>query len=105
MTDKVILSTYNGITEYQHVDHEKPGDLTIETVQDCTDIVDYVKIARERPVGKEWRHAASIPLTFIDKMARDGSLLDRKAWHRFLNDPDNAAFRVWNGRIGPTRQI
>lgn len=104
-SEKVILSSYNGIQEYQHVDAMKPGDLVIETVQDCQPILDYVKEERERPVGKEWRKVACIPLIFYDEAVRKGCLHDKAYWHKWLNDPDHAAFRVWNGRIGPTRQI
>ena len=102
---KILRSEYNGITEYQHVDNSKPRDLILETVQDCQPILDYVKQERERPVGKEWRKVAVIPLTVYDKAAREGWLHDKARWHRWMNDPDNAAFRVWNGNIGPTHQI
>ena len=105
MTDKVLLSNYLGVKEYQHFDPMKPGDLIIESTQDCRDVVDYVKSARDLPVGKEWRHVASIPLLVIDQAAREGWVNDRAKWHKWLNDPDHAAFRVWNGNIGPTKQI
>lgn len=105
MPDKILLSTYNGLEEYQHIDQSRPGDLIIETVQDCQPIIDHVKQMRDLPVGKEWRLVASVPMCFFDKWAKEGSLHDRAKMHRWLNDPDNAAFRVWNGRIGPSRQI
>lgn len=102
---KLLLSSYNGIQEYQHIDPMKPQDLIVETVQDCEPIMEQVKIERDAPVGKEWRKVAVVPMAFFDKWAKEGSLHDRAKLHRWLNDPDNAAFRVWNGRIGPTRQI
>lgn len=105
MTDKVLLSSYLGIQEYQHIDPMKPGDLTIETFQDCQPIIDNVKRMRDEPVGKEWRLVARIPLIFFDKAAKEGWLHDRAKWWAFLNDPDHAAFRVWNGRIGKSKQI
>lgn len=105
MSDKVLLASYNGLEEYQHVDPMKPGDLIVETVQDCEAILEYVKTERDLPVGKEWRKVACIPMIFIDKAAREGWINDKAKWHRFLNDPDNAAFRVWRGNIGPTHQI
>lgn len=102
---KELIASYAGIKEYQHVDPMKPGDLIIETVQDCQPILDYVKRERDAPVGKEWRKVASVPMCFFDKAAKEGWLHDRAKWHRFLNDPDNAGFRVWRGNIGPTKQI
>ena len=104
-SEKVLLDQYAGIQEIQHVDASKPGDLIIETRQNCQAILDYVKEERERPVGKEWRKVACIPLVFYDKAVKEGWLHDKAKWHAWLNDPDHAHFRVWNGRIGPTRQI
>lgn len=105
MTDKILIASYNGLKEYQHIDLSRPGDLIIETEQDCESIIDYVKTERDLPVGKEWRKVASIPMIFIDKAAKEGWVNDKAKWHRWLNDPDHSAFRVWSGRIGPTRQI
>ncbi len=102
---KKIVGSYLGVNEYVHIDPMKPGDMTVEETQDCQEVLDFVKECRDRPVGKEWRHVASVPLIFYNKAAREGWLHDRKKWWAFLNDPDNAAFRVWNGRIGPTKQI
>lgn len=106
MSDKVLLSSYNGIQEYQHVDQSRPGDLIIETVQDCEPIIQRAKELSEQTPGKEWRHVACIPMYFIDQAVKAGvPPNDRTYWHRWLNDPNNKAFRTWPGRIGPTRQI
>lgn len=102
---KRLIAAYNGVTEYQHIDPMKPGDLIVEASQNCANIIEGVKEARNRPVGKEWRHVAEIPLIFYDKAVREGWVNDKARWHKWLNDPDNAAFRVWNGRIGKHRQI
>lgn len=100
MSDKLLIARYNGIEEYMHVDPMRPDDLIIETVQDCSSILEYTKELREGPVGKEWRHVACIPNYFIDKAAKEGWLHDEAKWHAFLNDPDNKLFRTWPGRIG-----
>lgn len=101
---KRLIASYNGIKEYQHIDQMNPGDLIIETEQDCALILEYTKLARDRPVGKEWKHAASIPNYFIDKAAKEGWLHDDARWHAWLNDPDNKMFRVWPGRVGKSGQ-
>lgn len=105
MADRILLDSYLGMQEYQHIDPMRPQDLIIETVQDCDPIIEAVKLARERPVGKEWRHVASVPMCFFDKAAKEGWLHDDAKWHAFLNDPDNKAFRVWGGRMGKSKQI
>lgn len=105
MPDKRLISSFNGLNQYQHIDPMRPGDLIMETQQDCTDILEAVKVMRDRPVGKTWRLVAEVPDVFIAQSVREGWLHDKKKWHKWLNDPDNAGFRVWKGRIGPTHQV
>lgn len=102
---KVLIDSYMGLNEYQHIDPMRPDDLIIETAQDCDPILEYAKELREGPVGKEWRHVACIPNYFIDKAAREGWLKDDAKWHAWLNDPDNKMFRTWPGRIGKHGQF
>jgi hypothetical protein len=104
-SDKILLSNYLGVKEYQHIDQMRPDDLIIETVQDCTDILEQVKLDRDAPVGKEWRLVARFPLSFYDQAAREGWINDRAKWRRLLDDPDLKGFRVWGGRIGTPGQI
>ena len=101
---KRLISSYAGMNEYQHVDPMRPDDLIIESEQDCAPILEYAKMMRDGPVGKEWRHVASIPNYFIDKAAKEGWLHDEAKWHAWLNDPDNKLFRTWPGRIGKSGQ-
>jgi len=103
--EKIIFDQYNGITEYAHFDPMKPGSIAFSTEQDCDPIVEQVKRDRDAPVGKEWRHVASVPMIFYDQAVREGWVHDRDKWHKFLNNPDFKAFRVWGGRMGRSRQI
>ena len=105
MSEVIKIAQYNGIQEYMHVDASRPGDLIIETKQDLEPIIERAKELSEQTPGKEWRHVACIPNWFIDKAAKEGWVNDKVRWHRWLNDPDNKAFRTWPGRIGPTHQI
>lgn len=43
--------------------------------------------------------AGYIPAAVAEKMMRDGSFDDEAATKRWLNDPQNACFRVWKGRV------
>lgn len=101
---KVLTANYLGIQEYQHIDPMRPDDLIIETVQDCTPILEDAKAWRDVTPGKEWRHVACIPTYFLDKAAKEGWLHDDAKWHAWLNDPDNKLFRTWPGRIGKSGQ-
>jgi hypothetical protein len=107
MSSEIVkIAQYNGIQEYMHVDTSRPGDLIIETKQDCEPIIQRAKELSEQTPGKEWRHVACIPMFFIDEAVKKGvDMNDRTYWHRWLNDPANKVFRTWPGRIGPTHQI
>jgi hypothetical protein len=103
LSDKIVFAKYNGLTEYVHIDPMKPDDLIIETVQDdFQGILDQAKAARDKPVGKEWRHVAEFPMIFYHQAAQEGWLHDKAKWRKMLDDPDLAGFRVWNGRMGIT---
>jgi hypothetical protein len=104
-TEKILFDRYNGINEYVHIDPMQPGKLAFSTEQDCASIIEQVKVERDAPVGKEWRKVATVPMIFVDKAMKEGWYNDRDKWHQFLNDPDYAAFRVWNGRMGRSKQI
>lgn len=42
--------------------------------------------------------ARGVPLTVAEKAMREQ--WDESDWAKWLDDPDNAAFRVWRGRVG-----
>lgn len=103
---KRLFAKYNGLTEYAHFDPMKPNDLIIETVQEnLGEIVEQAKIMAERPVGNEWRHIGYIPDIVMHQAAVEGWDTDKTAWRKWLNDPDNAYFRTWKGRVGKPGQI
>ena len=87
------------------LDPMKPDHLRFSTEQDCSSIIEQVKVERDAPVGKEWRKVAEIPMIFIDQSMREGWFNDREKWRQFLNNPDFKAFRIHGGRIGRIRQI
>jgi hypothetical protein len=42
--------------------------------------------------------ARGVPLTVVEKSMREQ--WDDRDWAKWLDDPDNAVFRVWQGRVG-----
>tara|TARA_R100000963_G_scaffold33830_1_gene26475 strand:+ start:454 stop:747 length:294 start_codon:yes stop_codon:yes gene_type:complete len=75
-------------------------DKTIyHTAQNVRPVIEHARALRELEPGKTFRHAAEIPKVIWNKALREGWHNDKKAWKRWLNDPDNKAFRVWQGRI------
>ena len=49
--------------------------------------------------GRAFRPVAKIPIEVVNRAMREGWMNDRQAWRRWLNDGDNRAFRVWQGRV------
>ena len=75
-------------------------DKTIyHTAQNVRPVIEHARALRELEPGKTFRHAAEIPKVIWNKALREGWHNDPKAWKRWLNDPDNKAFRIWQGRI------
>jgi hypothetical protein len=58
-----------------------------------------VRTSREQPPGGEFRHAAFIPESELNRAFAEGWFHDPKAWKRWANDPANAGYRTWPGRL------
>lgn len=98
MAKRGLLDVNDGAR--RRVVYEKHHDKTvIRTEQDCAHIVEAAKIMSEQTPGKEFRHAAFIPDEVMNQAMIEGWFHDKEAWKRWANDPDNARFRTWNGRL------
>ncbi|HEY4252997.1 MAG TPA: hypothetical protein VGM87_17435 [Roseomonas sp.] len=76
------------------------GAMHFVTRQDCDGILAANRRDTEADQrGRDFRLAARVPLTVIDRAMREGWMNDRAAWRRWLNDGANAGFRVWQGRV------
>ena len=69
------------------------------TQQNVQPVIDQVKVFSQNTPGKALRLAAEIPMVGWNKALREGWHNDKTAWKKWLNDPDNKAFRVWKGKI------
>jgi hypothetical protein len=96
-----------GITEYFEYD-ESDDSFTIQTQQDVSGIIALNQAhMREFSSGKDrWgdgfdhrTKVASIPLNIYMDLKKRGVLRDPAALKRWLNDPDNAAFRTRPGVV------
>ena len=83
------------------------GALTVNRSQDCTPIAEYAKARQNEGHhgSKDMRLAASIPFVMIEKYCNDNGVLfhefmgNEEHIRRVCNDPVNAHFRIWPGRI------
>jgi hypothetical protein len=105
------LSILGKLKQNQNVYADGDGGLVIETKVDLSQIIDINKQKfNTRSEKTNWgedvldprNHIATIPDIIIDELNKKGIMrgyhvLDKDAFRRFLNDPDN---RVWRTRGG-----
>jgi hypothetical protein len=77
-----------------------PLTLHVRTEVDLTQAIENNKIFRELHPRRSTNKlvARGVPLTVAEQAMREQ--WDQAKWAKWLDDPDNAAFRVWQGRVG-----
>lgn len=82
-----------------HTDASNPYEFTQETTQVYPD--DFEQRNRELGEMQAGKHmkliARGVPVHVYEQSVREA--WDEKRWARWLNDPDNRAFRVWQGAV------
>jgi hypothetical protein len=84
---------------------ESDDPIVIQTQTDVTDIIESNKrLFNETDRHQSWgdgfkTKVASIPLTLLHELKAKGILKDEKAFKKWLNDPDNRAFRTRGGKV------
>lgn len=78
----------------------KTDDTIFETVQDAEPIIESNKIWRNDVDQRknDFRRVASIPLNVFYAIPREVRQ-DSIALRRWLNNPDNFAFKTWDGQV------
>ena len=99
MEYKRIYRNSDGVRRTSITDDEKPNELTVYTEVDLTQAIENNKIVREQHPrrGMNKLLARAVPMTVAEQAIREQ--WDDNDWKRWLNDPDNAAFRIWPGRV------
>lgn len=94
-----VYRNADGIRRTMVSDSEAPGQIKVLTEIDVEGVIESNKIARElQPVRATNRLLAKgVPMTVVEKSLREQ--WDDSDWKKWLNDPDNAAFRIWPGRV------
>jgi hypothetical protein len=88
----------DGITRETIVDDADPYTLRVYTEVQMDEVLESIKRDQERiQPGAVNKTLARVPLTIYEKSLIEG--WDEADWKRWLNDPDNAALRVWKGRV------
>lgn len=101
---KTVIQNGNGT---QTVVALQDGALVTGTIQDCTAIAEHTKALHNSGYtgSSDMKLAASLPFVIVEKYCNDNGVtmheLNSSQEHkrRMLNDPANAHFRVWKGRV------
>jgi len=104
MTTKIFdIDPVLGTKKLWHYDAEK-DQATIQTVIDATLVVETNKerfnsFDERANWNGDMHHVASIPMALFYQMKAEGKLDDQAYMKRWLNDPDNRAFRTRPGEV------
>jgi len=106
---KKIPIENTGITKTILHSDDSEGKIHIETTQDIQPVLEENKIRRNlgefHNKKKDWYHAASIPLVVVQQLVKKGimhphgAVKDKARFKKWVNDPDNRAFRIWQGNV------
>ena len=89
--------------ELLYSDHEET--MRVHTYQDLAPVKALAKDLREQHhvIGhrktENLTPVAEIPMVVYEQAVREGWDNDEAAWKRWMNDPQNAAFRITSGRV------
>ena len=94
------MGTVDGVTTAVHTE-DGDGTFHITKQQDVQPTLDYTKYLREQPVDRknEVRHVAEIPPVLAASLSRSGILHDKKRLLKWLDQPENSAFKTWEGHL------
>lgn len=94
-----IYDQHGNVIRTIAVDHAT-GDFQTVMEMECDDLIAENQRLRDNQTGKEnFRLAARVPGPVVERAMIEGWFHDDKAWERWMNNGDNKAFRVWEGRV------
>ncbi len=98
MESKIVYSSQDGRRRTSISDTDNPGILRVNTELEMDEII--AGIERDRDLVKSGttnKLVARVPMTVMERSIHEQ--WDEADWKKWLNDPDNAAFRIWPGRV------
>jgi len=100
MAERKIVYRNDGAAKRTMIlDDDYPDRVVVHTEQDMAQTIENNKAMRELHPEKSNNKllARGVPIADAEQALRED--WDQNDWKRWLNDPDNAAFRVWPGRV------
>lgn len=89
----------DGVSRKFVTNSDKPFQVNVYTEVEMDEVLESIKREREAPVVAKSNNKllARVPLTVYEKSIHEQ--WDEGDWKKWLNDSDNAAFRIWGGRV------
>lgn len=98
METRFVYRNADGVKRTGITDSENPGLFTVYTEVEMDEVLESIKRARESQTpGSTNKLLAKVPMTVMEQSIHEQ--WDEADWKKWLNDPDNAHFRVWQGRV------
>jgi hypothetical protein len=100
MERKIVYRDDGAVKRTMVWEDDDPSTIRVYTEQDLTQAIENNKILRELHPRRSTNKlvARGVPISVAEKAMLEQ--WDEQDWARWLDDPDNAAFRVWQGRVG-----
>jgi hypothetical protein len=97
---KVVYKDDGTVKRTMIWDDTKPEIVHVRTEQDLTQAIENNKILSDNHPRRSTNKlvARGVPISVYEKSVLEG--WDERDWAKWLDDPDNKAFRVWQGRVG-----
>jgi hypothetical protein len=94
------VDPFTGTTSYWHYD-PNTDEAVIQKTQNVDALLDLNRrVFNDAPTRYgDMTRVASIPLSIYADLKAKGVIDDEKAFKRWLNDPDNSAFRTRPGKV------
>jgi len=99
MAEKKVVYRDDGAVKRTMIwDSDVPETVHVHTQQDMTQTIENNKVMRELHPQRSTNKllARGVPITVAEQAFREQ--WDESDWKKWLDDPANAAFRVWPGR-------
>lgn len=98
MESRLVYRNSDGVRRTALIDQERPDRFTVHTEVEMDKVLESIKRDRELQDPRSTNKlVARVPMTIVEKSIHEQ--WDEADWKKWLNDPDNAAFRVWQGQV------
>lgn len=98
MEHKVQYRNSDGVRRTAISDEASPDRFRVYTEVDMEEVLKGIQRDRDNHrTGSVNKLVARVPMTVMETSIHEQ--WDESDWKRWLNDPDNAAFRVWQGQV------